>query len=247
MVCFLDVDGVLADFQRGVHLKLGVPYDVHNWPYALGAAGWGFYRELGLTIEQLSNLCNFEFWENLPWTWDGHHTLDTVREYFDEEAKSRFQTRKGLGLKLHFTHSVEESQAINRMKSGVIIMAGSGMCEGGRIAHHLKHNLWRPECSIVFAGFQAKGTLGRRIVDGMERVRVLGEDVAVRAKVYTIGGFSAHADQKELLEWLGSFSSKPEVFIVHGEENVALEFEGIVKERLGFVTHVPHRGDEFDI
>jgi metallo-beta-lactamase family protein len=213
--------------------------------FAVGRTQDLLYILNGLVRER--RLSPVEVYVDSPLAEEATNVYLSHREYFDEEAKSRFQTRKGLGLKLHFTHSVEESQAINRMKSGVIIMAGSGMCEGGRIAHHLKHNLWRPECSIIFAGFQAKGTLGRKIVDGMERVRVLGEDVAVRAKVYTIGGFSAHADQKELLEWLGSFSSKPEVFIVHGEENVALEFEGIVKERLGFITHVPHRGEGFDI
>ena len=170
------------------------------------------------------------------------------REYFDEEAKQLFQIHhKGKAVRLHFTKSVAESQEINRIKSGVIIMAGSGMCEGGRIAHHLKHNLWRPECSVIFTGFQARGTLGRRIVDGSRRVRVLGESIAVKATIYTIGGFSAHADQKELLEWIGSFTSKPELFIVHGEEKTALEFESIVKEKLGLVTHVPHKGEEFDI
>jgi metallo-beta-lactamase family protein len=126
-------------------------------------------------------------------------------------------------------------------------MAGSGMCEGGRVAHHLKHNLWRPECSIVFTGFQARGTLGRRIVDGASHVHVLGEEIAVRAKVYTINGFSAHADRSGLLEWLSSFVSRPEVFVVHGEENVAIYFAKLVEEKLGLVTHVPHREDEFVI
>jgi predicted metal-dependent RNase len=98
-----------------------------------------------------------------------------------------------------------------------------------------------------FAGFQAEDTLVRRIVDGMEHVRGLGEDIAVRARVYTIGGLSAHADQKELLEWLGSSSRKPEIFIVHGQEKTALEFEGIVEQRLGLTTHVPCRSDEFGL
>ena len=170
------------------------------------------------------------------------------REYFDEEAKKLFQIEhKGNAVRLHFTKTVAESQAINRIKSGIVIMAGSGMCEGGRIAHHLKHNLWRPECTILFTGFQAQGTLGRRIVDRAKKVHVLGEEIAVRAEVCTIGGFSAHADQKELLEWLGSFTSKPEVFIIHGEEKTALEFEGIVKSKFGLVTHVPRKGEEFEI
>jgi metallo-beta-lactamase family protein len=168
-------------------------------------------------------------------------------EYFDEEARKVASIIEGGGIKLHFTSSIEESQAINRVKSGAIIMAGSGMCEGGRIAHHLKHNLWRSECSVIFTGFQARGTLGRRIVDGASRVHVLGEEIAVRAGVYTINGFSAHADQKELLEWISSFTSMPEVFIVHGEENAALEFQTLIEERLGLVTHLPRKGDEFDI
>ena len=119
----------------------------------------------------------------------------THQQYFDEEARKFSQVIRGDAIRLHFTESVEESQAINRIKSGAIMMAGSGMCEGGRVAHHLKHNLWRPECSIVFTGFQARGTLGRRIVDGASHVHVMGEEIAVRAKVYTINGFSAHADQ----------------------------------------------------
>lgn len=168
-------------------------------------------------------------------------------ECYDEEAMKMFQSQKGDAIKLHFTATIEESQKINRIKSGAIIIAGSGMCEGGRIRHHIKHNLWRSECSIIFVGFQAKGTLGRKIIEGDKTVNVLGEEIAVKAKVYTIGGFSAHADQKELLDWLGAFSNKPEVFIVHGEEEVSLEFEEVVQERFGFITHVPQRGEEFKI
>lgn len=168
-------------------------------------------------------------------------------EYYDEEAKKLFRQRKGKAPRLHFTKSVEDSQRINKTTSGAVIIAGSGMCEGGRIRHHLKHNLWRPECSVVFVGFQAAGTLGRQIVDGAKTVHFLGEDFAVKAKVYTIGGFSAHGDQQGLLEWLGAFSTKPEVFIVHGEERSALAFEKAVREKLGLVTHVPHQGEVYEI
>lgn len=168
-------------------------------------------------------------------------------EVFDEEAARLSSITRNSALKLHFTASVQESQAINRIKSGIVILAGSGMCEGGRIVHHFKHNLWRPECAVVFTGFQARGTLGRRIVDGAAHVKVLGEDIALRAKVYTIGGFSAHADKAGLLEWLGSFNNRPEVFIVHGEEDVCLDFEKAVRERFGFVTHVPRKGQEYEL
>lgn len=168
-------------------------------------------------------------------------------EFFDAEAVNTFKFRSSAGMKIHFTTTIEESQKINRIKSGAVIIAGSGMCEGGRIRHHFKHNIWRQECSIVFTGFQVPGTLGRYIVDGAKRAYILGEEMAIRAKVYTIGGFSAHADQGELLEWLGTFTSNPRVFIVHGEEPVALEFERIVREKLGLTTYVPHLGEELEI
>jgi metallo-beta-lactamase family protein len=168
-------------------------------------------------------------------------------EYFDPEAVSLFKLTGGDGMRIHFTKSVEESQALNKIKSGAIIIAGSGMCEGGRIRHHFKHNLWRPECSIIFIGFQARGTLGRYIIDGAKSARVLGEEIVIRARVYTIGGFSAHADQGQLIEWLSTFSQDPQVFIVHGEEEASLEFEAVVRAKLGLKTYVPHKGDELDI
>lgn len=168
-------------------------------------------------------------------------------ELFDEDAKRLFGAKAKKTVRVHYTTAVQESMKINQISSGVIVMAGSGMCEGGRIRHHLKHNLWRPECSVVFVGFQARGTLGRAIVDGAKEVWILGDKVAVKSRVFTIGGFSAHADQKELLEWLGLFKNSPEVFIVHGEESSALEFEKKVKETFGFVTKVPAMGDTYDI
>jgi len=168
-------------------------------------------------------------------------------EFFDAEASNNFHIKSSGGMKVHFTTTIEESQKINRIKSGAIIIAGSGMCEGGRIRHHFKHNIWRPECSVIFTGFQVPGTLGRYIVDGAKRAFILGEEMAIRAKVYTIGGFSAHADQGELIEWLSTFTNNPRVFIVHGEESVALEFEKTVREKLGLTTYVPHLGEELDI
>ncbi|HMK59639.1 MAG TPA: MBL fold metallo-hydrolase [Dissulfurispiraceae bacterium] len=168
-------------------------------------------------------------------------------EVYDDEARRIMKEKTSNGLHLHFTESVAESQRINSVKSGAVIIAGSGMCEGGRVQHHLKHNLWRRECSVVFVGFQAEGTLGREIVAGSSKVVVLGEPIAVHAQIYTINGFSAHADRNELLEWLGGFGNKPEVFIVHGEESVSLDFASAVEEKYRFVTHVPNPGEEFDV
>jgi metallo-beta-lactamase family protein len=117
---------------------------------------------------------------------------------------------------LHFTRDATESMNINRFSGGAIILAGSGMCTGGRIRHHLKHNLWRENCSVVFVGFGAQGTLARSIIDGAKSVRIFDEDIRVRARVHTINGFSAHADRDELLAWLHGVAPK-QTFLVHGE------------------------------
>jgi len=169
-------------------------------------------------------------------------------ECFDDEAKRLLKVGELEDtIKLRFTHSVEESMALNRIKSQAIIIAGSGMCEGGRVRHHLKHNIWRPECSVVFAGFQARGTLGRTIVDGAKTVHILGEEIAVKAAVYTLGGFSAHADRDGLLDWLSSFTNRPRVYVVHGEETISLYFAKLIKERYGFTALVPSKGESCEL
>ena len=124
---------------------------------------------------------------------------------------------------LRFTRQVAESIAIDNISSGAIIMAGSGMCTGGRIRYHLKHNIWRSECSVVFVGFAAEGTLARKIIDGAKVIRLYGEDVRVKARIHTINGFSAHADQRELLDWLGHTGKPKTTFLVHGDKNKGMQ------------------------
>jgi metallo-beta-lactamase family protein len=114
------------------------------------------------------------------------------------------------------------------------------MCTAGRIKHHLKHNLWRPGASIIIVGFQAQGTTGRKIVDGEKQVKIFREDVAVKAKVFTIGGFSAHADQKDLLDWVSNFTEpRPKVFVVHGEATASEALATQIREKFGMEAHVP--------
>ncbi len=169
-------------------------------------------------------------------------------ECFDEDAKKFFTTdSKETAIRLHFIKSPEESMKLNRLKGGSIIIAGSGMCEGGRMRHHLKHNLWRAECSVIFVGFQARGTLGRKIVDGAKVVSILGETVAVRAAVHTINGFSAHAGRNGLIKWLGGFGNSPEVFLVHGEDEARKSLEELISAKFGFKTHRPEDGFEVEL
>jgi metallo-beta-lactamase family protein len=139
---------------------------------------------------------------------------------------------------LHFTRDASESMAINAIESGAVILAGSGMCNGGRVRHHLKHNLWRERCSVVFVGYAAEGTLARRIVDGASHVRIFSDDIQVRAQVWTINGFSAHADQSALLEWLGD-APRRKVFLVHGEYDRGMHALQEVLEKRGFSCQLP--------
>jgi metallo-beta-lactamase family protein len=142
--------------------------------------------------------------------------------------------------KLEFVEDVEESKALDRIKGGAVIISASGMCEAGRIKFHLHANLPRRESSVLITGFQAAGTFGRRLVDGARRVRLLGDDIPVRADLYTLGGLSAHADRAALLVWLGHFRSQPRrVFVVHGEDSVATGFAAGLQARFGWNAEAP--------
>ena len=145
---------------------------------------------------------------------------------------------------LRCTPSPEESMAINRIKSGAVIIAGSGMCTGGRIVHHFKHNIWRQECHLVFPGFQARGTLGRAIVDGASSIKVLHQRFAVKAKVHTLGGFSAHAGQSELIDWVKHFDHRPELYLVHGELEKMLILQQELKRKLDWTATIPEPGEQ---
>jgi len=152
------------------------------------------------------------------------------------------------GPKIRFTEDVEDSMRINSIRSGAVIISASGMCEGGRIKHHLKYNLPRRECAVVFVGFQAERTLGRRIVDGAKTVRLFGEPVPVRAKVFTIGGLSAHADRSALLGWLGGFRGAPrQTWVVHGEPRSAHALRDEIERRLRWRAAVPDYGQSVEI
>lgn len=171
-------------------------------------------------------------------------------EVFDKDTKAILMDNKDPFSfpGLVFTRHPEDSKKINFIRSRAIIIAGSGMCTGGRIKHHLKHNIWRPECSVVFVGFQAKGTLGRRIVDGEKEVPIFGEHYRVEARIYTIGGFSAHADRAILLDWLRAAGNPEHLVLVHGEPEVLEVFRKDIKEQdLARVVHIPKMHETLEL
>jgi metallo-beta-lactamase family protein len=160
---------------------------------------------------------------------------------YDEEARRYIEEGENpLDFpNLHFTGSAEESKALNTNEESKIIISASGMCDAGRIKHHLKHNLWRPEASIIFVGFQAQGTLGRRLVDGAKTVRIFDEEIVVRARIEMIEGFSGHADRQGLLDWIGAMQKKPaQILLVHGEPEVIASFARTIDEQFGLPTHI---------
>jgi len=145
---------------------------------------------------------------------------------------------------LRFTRSVEESMALNKITGGAIIIAGSGMCHGGRIRHHLKYNLWRKNTHLIIVGFQARGTLGRILVDGARKVKILGSEIAVKAQIHTLGGFSAHAGQGQLLEWAGHMrKAMPRLFLVHGESESMLALQRCFVEQYNWDAAIPSLGE----
>ena len=140
---------------------------------------------------------------------------------------------------LKYAIKTEESMALNKIESGAIIIAGSGMCNGGRIRHHLKHNLWRKQSHVIFVGFQAIGTPGRALIDGAEYYKVGGEDISVRARIHTLGGFSAHASQSQLIAWVQGFkNSRPKLYLVHGEERAKSALQSALKAQ-GWHVEIP--------
>ncbi len=191
---------------------------------------------------------NYERWNLDAW----HIFLDSPMGIEATAVYSRYRHLYGARLfgpdsnlpdldNFHQTRSSKESIAINSIESGAIIIAGSGMCSGGRIRHHLKNNIWRPECHLVIVGFQALGTLGRRIVDGADTVKLWGDEYRVRIRVHTIGGLSAHGDQADLIAWYAGFENSPPVYLIHGEPAAQKELAKKIRGELGAPAHIAER------
>ena len=170
--------------------------------------------------------------------------------YLDADALALVQdgTHMFNFTNLHMTETVEESKALNEDGVPKVIISASGMCDAGRIRHHLKHNLWRPECTVVFVGYQGEGTLGRSLLEGAKTVKLFGEEIAVHAKIVNFQGLSSHADRDHLLAWIADIKApKPQhVFIVHGDREVAPYFAESV-EKLGFTAHAPQYTEVYDL
>lgn len=194
---------------------------------------------------------NFPVYVDSPMAVEATGVFTENRWYcFDEEAmqyvKEGINPISFAGLRLSITS--EESKAINADETPKVILSASGMCEAGRIRHHLKHNLWRPESTILFVGYQSAGTLGRLLVDGAREVQLFGEPIEVRAAIKTMKGLSGHADKEGLLAWINSFEEKPaKVFVVHGDDAACTAFTECLKTEYGYEAFAPYSGTVFDL
>jgi len=148
---------------------------------------------------------------------------------------------------LTMSRTSEDSMALNEIESGAIIIAGSGMCTGGRVLHHLRHHLWKPDCRVVIVGYQAYGTLGRRLVDGDKEVKIFGEEIRVNARIHTVGGLSAHADQAGLVGWYRHFSDAPPVCLVHGEPDAQKVLADVIERETNRRPKIPTLGERLDL
>ena len=179
-------------------------------------------------------LKNLSVYVDSPLAEKATRIFENNREYFDAEAKEMEKHDNNiLGFEgLKFTHSAEESMKLNEVKKGMIIISTSGMCDAGRIKHHLKHGLWIGENSIVFVGYQAEGTLGRKILDGDKMVKIFGEDISVAASIYNLQGLSGHADRNGLINWIDHMKIKPKgIFLVHGDKNAQKTFKELLDSK----------------
>lgn len=197
-----------------------------------------------------ADLRNIPVYVDSPLAINATKIFQSSLPYFDEDAQKLIKIGDNPFEfpNLIFTRTADESKAINSTQGSSIIISASGMCEAGRIKHHLKHNLWREDSSVVFVGYQAQNTLGRRIKDGEKTVKIFGEEIGVRCKVYSIEGFSGHADQKGLLDWIGAFKKKPKkVFLVHGEEDSLKTLSRLIDTELGIPNEIAKLGQSVEL
>ncbi|HDP89898.1 MAG TPA: MBL fold metallo-hydrolase [Thioalkalivibrio sp.] len=200
---------------------------------------------------------HYDEWELDRWEifLDSPMAIEATRVYmehddlYDAEARELWKQHKAESLlpNFHWSHTAKQSMKLNNVRSGMIVIAGSGMCTGGRIRHHLKHNLWRRNTHIIFPGFQAQGTPGRAIVDGADFIQLWGETVRVEATVHTINGLSAHADRHGLAEWYGHFEGRPPVLLVHGEATAQEAFAEHLRQTAQAPVKIARLGEVIDL
>jgi len=195
------------------------------------------------------NLDRWQVFLDSPLAIEATRVFTRHSDLFDKDMTDLWQQNRADSIlpNLHLSRTSNQSMALNRIHSGAIIIAGSGMCSGGRIKQHFKHNIWRRECHVIITGFQAQGTLGRTLVDGAKYIRLWGETVRVAATIHTVGGLSAHADQQGLKDWYSHFEGRPPLLLVHGENEALQTLADTLKHEAGAPVTIAKRGQILDL
>lgn len=244
-----NLDDTLEEFVQAVKQTLARRGNIIMPAFTVGRTQEILYLLIQLTRQR--RLHDLKIYVDSPMALAATEITMRHIELFNKEAQELLawgRERRQELPDIRFVQDVNESIALNDIRSGAIIISASGMCDAGRIKHHLRHNLSRPECSVIITGFQAVGTLGRRLVDGARRVTLFGQEIPVRASIHTIGGLSAHADQDGLMHWLGQFRKPPQhTYVVHGESETANIFCELVQQRLGWAASVPAENETAEI
>ena len=238
------LDETVREFEEIIRRALTHKGKILIPTFAIGRTQQILYH-LGVAFRE-RRLPKFPIYLDSPMGVEATRIYLNHQELMDEELQALQRVRplrEDLDT-VRVTASPEESQTINGDPGPCLVMAGSGMCNGGRILHHLKYNLWRKETSVLIVGFQAAGTLGRLLVEGIKTVKIFGEPIAVRAGIHTLGGFSAHAGRSDLLKWFSAMAgSKPRVVVCHGEDKARNALAGLLRERYGVETELPMLGE----
>ncbi|MDP4281629.1 MAG: MBL fold metallo-hydrolase [Bacteroidota bacterium] len=193
---------------------------------------------------------NFPVYLDSPMAIEATQIYMKHQELYDEEAMELFRSGDLMNNLNHVQLCItpEQSKALNDVEGPCMILAGAGMCNAGRILHHLRHNLWKPETSVIIVGYQANGTLGRQLIDGVKNVTIFGEKIAVKAKIHSLGGLSAHAGQSDLIRWFNSVSpSRPKLVLSHGEDKAREPLAKIIKNNYGIQAFLPNYGNSVEI
>jgi metallo-beta-lactamase family protein len=195
------------------------------------------------------NLDRWQVFLDSPLAIEATRVFTRHSDLFDKDMAELWQKNRAESIlpNLHISRTSNQSMALNRIHSGAIIIAGSGMCSGGRIKQHFKHNIWRRECHVIITGFQARGTLGRTLVDGAKYIRLWGETVRVAATIHTVGGLSAHADRLGLQQWYAHFEGRPPVVLVHGETDALESLATTLRNEPGAPVTIAKRGQQVDL
>ncbi len=237
--CHKSREATRLEFRQIIHDAIGSNSNIIIPAFAVERTQELIY-ELGV-MQREGQLGNIPVYVDSPMAVSATEVFQKHSECYNEATWNIIRSSNNpLELpNLIFSRTADESRAINNVH-GAIIISASGMAHAGRILHHLKHNLWQPQNHVLFVGFQVKGTLGRQILDGAKTVKIMGEEIAVKAQIHTLGGFSAHADQDGLMRYINQFQSKPKhILLDHGEPEVMQVFQDAIKQTIGIPTTIP--------